>query len=64
MCLKNISCYLCLKYAKQSPERTFILDSVLLPSIRNGIQGSKELVQYESISLLGHLVCYYQFIIN
>ncbi|XP_001952794.2 small subunit processome component 20 homolog [Acyrthosiphon pisum] len=54
-CLKNISCYLCLKYAKQSSERTFILDSVLLPSIRNGIQGSKELVQYETISLLGHL---------
>lgn len=57
-CLKSISCYLCLKHAKQSPERTFILDSVLLPSIRNGIQGSKEVVQYESISLLGHLVCF------
>ncbi|XP_050435060.1 small subunit processome component 20 homolog [Adelges cooleyi] len=54
-CLRDISCHLCLKYAKQSSERTFILDSVLLPLLRNGIQGHKELVQYESISLLGHL---------
>ncbi|XP_050524775.1 small subunit processome component 20 homolog [Daktulosphaira vitifoliae] len=55
MCLKMLSCHLCLKYSKQSSERLFILDSVILPSIHNGIQGHKELVQNESISLLGHL---------
>lgn len=56
LCLKNLCPALCEKISTNKKQLDLLLNDILLPLVKDGVTGSNENYQQESVQLLGELV--------